>query len=215
MRQSTRKKSISIAVTSTPELRLNAKFDGSPYHVGDGRFTCSACGLEKSRWEFPEVVRGFKNRNASYYGRSGRHFYAHHSECDKCRAESKSRVLSHSMYSKELDKYWKAKLVSVVGGARTRCLLVAIDCYDLMELFFEQNGCCALSGLSLNIERDNLASGKKSMLAPSVDRINSAGHYTPDNIQIVSVAANIMKSDMSTEAFIEMCRAVAVHNMAF
>ena len=57
----------------------------------------------------------------------------------------------------------------------------------------EQNGRCALTGHPL------LPHQPESWFAPRADRIDSDGHYTPDNIQIVSKASNRAKSDIAPD----------------
>ena len=42
----------------------------------------------------------------------------------------------------------------------------------------------------------------------SVDRIDSAKGYSKDNVQLVCMAANQMKNDLSMEEFINMCASV-------
>lgn len=42
----------------------------------------------------------------------------------------------------------------------------------------------------------------------SVDRIDSTKGYSKENVQLVCMAANQMKNDLSMEEFVEMCEAV-------
>ena len=63
----------------------------------------------------------------------------------------------------------------------------------LREKIEEQNGRCAITGQPL------LPHEPESWLAPSADHIDSDGHYSPDNLQIVSKAANRAKSDIAPD----------------
>lgn len=63
----------------------------------------------------------------------------------------------------------------------------------LLKKIEEQNGCCAITGHPL------LSHQPESWFAPSADRIDSDGHYAPENMQIVSKAANRAKSDIATD----------------
>ena len=47
----------------------------------------------------------------------------------------------------------------------------------------------------------------------SVDRIDSSGGYTRDNIQLVCMAVNQMKSDLDDNTFYDICAAI-VRNAA-
>jgi hypothetical protein len=58
----------------------------------------------------------------------------------------------------------------------------------------------------------NVKSGR-NLAAPSVDRIDSAKHYTSDNIQIVMAAVNMMKGELPQEVFLEFCDKIAGHRL--
>src|SRR6202008_2345346 len=45
----------------------------------------------------------------------------------------------------------------------------------------------------------------------SIDRIDSDGGYTPDNIQLVTKRINVAKSDMSEDAFLIMVSNIVEH----
>ncbi len=59
---------------------------------------------------------------------------------------------------------------------------------QLREILLAQNYRCAITGRTLEIKGVG-----NPWLEASADRIDSNGHYTPDNIQIVSKAANMAK----------------------
>lgn len=65
----------------------------------------------------------------------------------------------------------------------------------LRKLLLEQNYRCAITRQKLEVTKEE----NNHWLAPSADRIDSNGHYTPDNVQIVSKAANRAKSDISPD----------------
>lgn len=74
----------------------------------------------------------------------------------------------------------------------------------LSELLEQQNNKCALTGLPLHIGgRD-----PNNPFLPSVDRIDSEGHYDKGNIQIVCKFANFWKGASDNEEFKELIRAV-------
>lgn len=64
----------------------------------------------------------------------------------------------------------------------------------LRQCLVRQNYLCAITGRKLVLE----GSGD-DWLRPSADRIDSYGHYTPENIQIVSKAANMAKGAIEPE----------------
>lgn len=75
----------------------------------------------------------------------------------------------------------------------------------LMYLWEKQNGKCALTGIPMTYK---FYEGRVNTNL-SVDRIDSTKGYNKNNVQLVCMAANQMKNDLSIEEFIEMCEAVA------
>lgn len=83
-----------------------------------------------------------------------------------------------------------------------------------------QRGLCPYTGWTLILPESGrgwIWVSRKKSLNPrnpkhaSVDRIDSSAGYTPDNIQFVSVLANLAKRAMSARDFVDFCRAVAAH----
>jgi len=75
---------------------------------------------------------------------------------------------------------------------------------DCME---RQNQRCALTGWDIRFP-DLRDQGDHQA---SIDRIDSAGDYTADNIQLLDARINMMKQSYSQDFFITACRAVAAH----
>ena len=96
-------------------------------------------------------------------------------------------------------------------GAERRGLEFSITVDDLVALFDEQHGRCALTGEELTLPQ---WAGKKN--APyynvSIDRIDSDEGYTVDNIQLVTKTVNMCKMDLPQEGFVAMCKQVASWN---
>lgn len=79
---------------------------------------------------------------------------------------------------------------------------VTLKVQEAWELFQEQNGTCALSGVPLLFSTDH------SMNTASLDRIDSSKGYEPGNVQWVHKHLNFMKRTYSQDYFIEMCGSV-------
>lgn len=75
---------------------------------------------------------------------------------------------------------------------------------DLIALWNEQKGRCALTGWKMTMTR---RVGIVRTNA-SIDRIDSSKGYTLDNVQLVCVAANKAKFDLSQKEFVKLCRSV-------
>ena len=72
-----------------------------------------------------------------------------------------------------------------------------LECNFLADLFVQQNGKCALSGVDMT-----LISGKgKIATNASVDRIDGSKGYTKNNVQLVCLMANMCKGTGSNEDF--------------
>ncbi len=72
---------------------------------------------------------------------------------------------------------------------------ITID--DLHMIYSHQNGKCALTGIFF--DEDNL---------PSLDRKDSYLGYVKENVQLVLISINRMKSDLDEKKFIELCKKI-------
>lgn len=78
---------------------------------------------------------------------------------------------------------------------------------DLANCMESQQNRCALTGWDIYFpEIRDSGEGQAS-----VDRIDSAGDYTPDNIQLLDSRINMMKQSYSQRFFIDACRAIAMY----
>ena len=78
----------------------------------------------------------------------------------------------------------------------------------MRQQFKRQGGKCALTGMQFIKSRL-----KHAPLAPSIDRIDSAAGYTPENCRLVTYIANCAKNQFSENEFYEMCLAAIIHRM--
>ena len=139
-----------------------------------------------------------------------------HPYCHTCREQRKGKWVNHPMYSPRLDRIFSKYTSSLRGGANARHIFFGIDSDDILGKYIEQDGRCALTGLKLdpyNSDSKRKLKTGKNVDAPSVDRINSSKFYTPDNIQIVMLAVNLMKGDMPQGVFVELCHQISVKNL--
>jgi hypothetical protein len=83
---------------------------------------------------------------------------------------------------------------------RSKDLVFAITEEDILELYYKQDGKCALSGQILTkIALEDKGVNKYNI---SIDRIDSSKGYTKDNIQLIGSIINIMKNDIKEEDFL-------------
>jgi hypothetical protein len=64
---------------------------------------------------------------------------------------------------------------------------------------------CTLTGIPF--QADHVDGKRTNPFAPSIDRIDNARGYTPDNVRLVLVSVNLALSDFGLDHFDEICRA--------
>lgn len=113
-------------------------------------------------------------------------------------------------YRGEKSPYWKGykslshtKWTYLINSAKKRKIPVTISIEDAYNLFCEQNGKCALTGLDISLD-ERCDKNKIS----SLDRIDSTKPYQKGNIQWVYKPINYMKYIFSTEEFIKLATLV-------
>jgi hypothetical protein len=171
-------------------------------------FTCYRCKRSLPEGQFAYLGPRFIKS-------SRRPLSALHPHCHKCREQENGEWVKHPLYSPELDRFWKVKFISVRSSALNRDIFLGVEYQDLLGKHLEQEGRCALTGMEMklvDVGGTNVKSGR-NLAAPSVDRIDSAKHYTPDNIQIVMAAVNMMKGELPQEVFLEFCDKIAGHRL--
>lgn len=90
----------------------------------------------------------------------------------------------------------RAKISIIKGPMRSRnpaSLDIQIDLDHLMQLYKDQDGKCAISGLDMTHKMDCLFSA-------SVDRKDGSAGYIPGNVQLVCKAVNMAKGNSSDES---------------
>ena len=100
-------------------------------------------------------------------------------------------------------------LVERLAGAKDRCRrnnhFIDIELEDLQLLWNKQDGKCALSGISMTYE---MGKGRVPTNI-SIDQIEPSGGYTIQNIQLVCMAVNQMKSDLTMDQLLMFCNGIA------
>lgn len=181
------------------DVHLVNPYDG----VVDRRFRCHRCARDLPEGQFK--LLGDKAMPG------GRHVLCLHPLCWTCREQTRGIWTKHPGYSVAIDRFWQRALNGLVGGATQRRIMVVLTKDDVLGMYLEQGGKCALSGMQMDCTIGRNALGKRNFRRASVDRIDSDGNYTLDNIQIVCAGFNLMKAESSQQTFVELCRRVAAH----
>lgn len=105
------------------------------------------------------------------------------------------------------DKY--TGLRDFVRRSKTRKCESSITIEELYDLWNQQNGICPYTGIKLEKPRGKVQ--HCPIKTASLDRIDSSKGYIKGNLQFISTAVNYMKSDMSHEQTIELCKIISKH----
>lgn len=91
------------------------------------------------------------------------------------------------------------------------------------EIYHNQNGLCALSGLKMTHQRQTEGivrrafsgeSNHRFLYNISPDQIEPSKGYTRGNLQFVCTMINTMKMSMSTNQFLEFCKMVYLKSLS-
>lgn len=100
----------------------------------------------------------------------------------------------------------------IKNNAKHRGIEVKISMKEAWEIFVQQDGKCALSGIELSFSKSynrKLASKQREETTASLDRIDSAKGYEIGNVQWLHKDINLMKRTLSQDRFVQLCKAVS------
>lgn len=118
-----------------------------------------------------------------------------------CRSCQHNRRKKHQSFEDINGSY----LTKLESHAKTRGIPCDLTVPDLYNQWVDQKGNCALTGWALTLKRGS----RDSDATASVDRIDSSGSYTIQNIQWVHKLVNRVKTDLDNDLFIQVCKAVS------
>lgn len=125
--------------------------------------------------------------------------------CLKGVLQRKQSELAGKSYKEITGNYWG----HIQASAALRSLEFKVTPKEAWELWERQQGKCALSGQTLTFQGNKR---KTQAGTASLDRIDSSKGYLHGNIQWVHKRINVMKSNLSDQDFILLCKLVANHN---
>lgn len=92
-------------------------------------------------------------------------------------------------------------------NAKKRNINFQISKQDIICLFIEQNGCCAITGQIINLPQKHIEY-KSRIHTASLDRIKNNEDYTLDNIQWVHKKINQSRKDLELGYYKKLCQLV-------
>lgn len=106
---------------------------------------------------------------------------------------------------------WRLNKLAAMAKNRAQAkgLPFNIDTEYLYSLWEENDGCCAILGISLELGRSE--KGKVHPYAPSIDRIIPQNGYVRGNVRIIAYQLNVALSEFGLEQFDEL---VQIYNTA-
>lgn len=172
---------------------------------GQQRFVCDTCGRNLPETEFLTAAIGPARAQLG----TAAYLYP---DCRGCLAEAKRTLPKHPLWTPDLGIAAKAAIARARYGAKKRKLVVVITLYDVISLFYKQNGLCALSGVPMTFDKSREGAKRANRCAMSIDRIDSSESYMRKNIQLVCWSINAMKGNMSEDELRFWCAQVVLHN---
>lgn len=158
-----------------------AKTPARSYKLPEWDGTCSSCG------------RGMADTSFGG-GRAG--------ECNFC---AKVRWNSENPV--------KLRAQRLYGNAQKRAKTMGWPAPDFGSVWIEEKilfGHCEVTGVPFDLtSQASDASHAKNPWVPSLDRIDSAGVYSKENVQLVVYMYNVCKAEFSHADVVKFCRAVA------
>lgn len=129
--------------------------------------------------------------------------------CNTCKSEQRRLAIATYDDNVKLEKVLQARWLAARSRAIDKSIPFTITKEDLLAIWESQEGKCAVSGLDMTYE---LGEGR-TYTNVSVDQIVPSKGYTIDNIQLVCMAVNQLKSDFSMDIILTLCSAI-VENAA-
>lgn len=156
----------------------------------DGKLLCHLCGEYLDPSEFAKRRNKYRDNKES--------------RCHRC------RLLQTKQNRKNLNKKEQLRQVLQMRffGAKERSKKLNIP-FDITKEYLQylwdvQKGLCAISNIPMTYKRD----GGRIPTNVSIDQINPHLGYTKDNIQLVCMAVNQMKNDLSMEELYMFCESI-------
>lgn len=157
----------------------------------DGKLKCFICG---------------EYLDENCFQSSGHYEYRNHKDkrCTKCKTAQNKLVRTSYSSNQKLDKILRNRLDGALRRATKKNIPFDIDLDLIKDLWNKQEGKCAISDIDMTYELD---SGRVYSNV-SIDQINPSKGYTKDNIQLVCMSINQLKSDFDMNTVFKICNGI-------
>lgn len=190
--------------------KLSTPINNNCWHT-----TCRSCEDKKTLEENIKEENGVKYYKCSICGewltsdnfdQAGGNKYQYRDRLDKrchnCKAKQNKEARTNYSEERRLEKILQDRWLGARDRAKSKNRLFNISKEDLMDLWNKQKGKCAISKIPMTF---NIDSGRNPYNI-SIDQINPSQGYTKDNIQLVCMCVNQLKSDFDMNTVINICK---------
>lgn len=162
--------------------------------LDDGTILCYKCKQYKSPEEFDnDTTKWFRNCKDC--------------RCKQCKSEQRKTRLLHNNSVRDQYELLDHRFLGLQERAKRNGLAVDIDKQYLHDLWDQQNGKCAISGIDMTY----ITNCGRIPTNVSVDRIDSSKGYIKGNVQLVCMAVNQMKNDLDMQTLLTFCEAILLN----
>lgn len=140
------------------------------------------------------------------FGYSCHYEYRNHKDkrCNKCKTKQNKEARSRYSDSRKLNTILKYRLDGAMRRALKKNLPFDLNLEFIINLWNMQKGKCAISGIPMTYQLDR----GRIYSNVSIDQINPAKGYTKNNIQLVCMSINQLKSDFDMETVFKICNSI-------
>ena len=160
-------------------------------HWDGDKLRCLVCGrsLDPSEFDTHEAyaIRGH---------RDGR--------CKECKRRQIQEARKNYDDEKRLYKTIQSRVLNASERAKRKGIPCTITKEFILNLWNKQNGLCAISKIPMTYEMD----AGRVYTNISIDQIEQGKGYTEDNVQLVCMAVNQLKSDWDMDTVKYICKMV-------
>lgn len=178
------------------EKPLNNDFFYKEYD--DYQKVCKVCQKERNK--------EYRANKKEYFDKKNKEHYNKDNNKERYKKYQKEYLERRANFSKTI----RGKLYDLLEAARGRAkknnLPIDINLDFLLDIYEQQQGRCKLTDLQFTF--DVREQGKHfNPFNPSIDKINTKGGYTKDNIRLVCVIVNLALNQFGEDSFKIMCEA--------
>ena len=176
--------------TTCRDCELKQKYDEE---WKDGKLKCHIC----NQYFDPNI---FHTAGGSKYSiRDNRD-----TRCPNCKIQQNKLTRSNYTNDIKLNKVLQARWFSAKDRASSKNIPFTITKEDLLSIQEKQQGLCAISKIPMTYELDS----GRVFSNVSIDQKIPGKGYTIDNVQLVCMAVNQLKSDFETDTILYICKQI-------